>query len=137
MKQFWNERFTEDTFAYGKAPNEFLKENIHLLQQGNILFVAEGEGRNAVFAARSGWTAEAFDISAEGKNKALKLAETNNVSIDYQIGELETLSYQPEEFDAIALIYAHFPAAIKAAIHQQPVSTSASGTKPPYNTLQP
>jgi len=26
MKQFWNERFTEETFAYGKAPNEFLKE---------------------------------------------------------------------------------------------------------------
>ena len=47
MKQFWNERFTKDTFAYGKAPNEFLKENIHLLPQGNILFVAEGEGRNA------------------------------------------------------------------------------------------
>jgi hypothetical protein len=40
------------------------------------------------------------------------------VSIDYQVGELQNLNYQPEQFDAIALIYAHFPAAIKSQYHQ-------------------
>ncbi|MBE8726636.1 class I SAM-dependent methyltransferase [Flavobacterium hungaricum] len=117
--QRWDDRYSSEEFAYGEQPNNYLKEQIEKLQHGSILFPAEGEGRNAVFAAKLGWKVAAFDISAEGKNKALKLAETNNVSIDYQIGELETLSYQPEEFDAIALIYAHFPAVIKAAIHQQ------------------
>lgn len=65
-----------------------------------------------------GWKASAFDISSEGRNKALKLAEKNNVAIDYQIGELDTLGYSPQSFDAVALIYAHFPAAIKSAIHK-------------------
>lgn len=30
---------------------------------------------------------------------------------------MQTLPYQPEQFDAIALIYAHFPAEIKSLYH--------------------
>jgi 2-polyprenyl-3-methyl-5-hydroxy-6-metoxy-1,4-benzoquinol methylase len=114
----WNDRYSNEEFAYGTSPNNYLKEQIEKLQPGKILFPAEGEGRNAVFAAQNGWTVAAFDISAEGKNKALKLADANNVEVDYQVGELETLNYQKEQFDAIALIYAHFPAAIKSSIHK-------------------
>jgi 2-polyprenyl-3-methyl-5-hydroxy-6-metoxy-1,4-benzoquinol methylase len=114
----WNDRYSNEEFAYGTAPNNFLKEQLEKLNSGTILFPAEGEGRNAVFAAQLGWKVSAFDISAEGKNKALKLAEANNILIDYQVGELETLNYQAEQFDVIALIYAHFPAAIKSFIHQ-------------------
>ena len=114
----WNDRYSSEEFAYGTAPNKYLKEQLEKFKTGSILFPAEGEGRNAVFAAQLGWKVSAFDISAEGKNKALKLAEANNVVIDYQVGELETLNYQAEQFDVIALIYAHFPAAIKSSIHQ-------------------
>ncbi len=114
----WNDRYSNEEFAYGEEPNNYLKEQIEKPNPGAILFPAEGEGRNAVYAAKLGWKVSAFDISEEGKNKALKLAETNNVSIDYQVGELESLNYQTEQFDAIALIYAHFPAEIKSAIHR-------------------
>lgn len=114
----WNDRYSSEEFAYGTAPNNYLKEQLEKLKTGSILFPAEGEGRNAVFAAQLGWKVSAFDISAEGKNKALKLAEANDVEIDYLVGELETLNYQEEQFDAIALIYAHFPAAIKSSIHK-------------------
>lgn len=116
--QRWDDRYSNEEFAYGTAPNNYLKEQIEKLQPGSILFPAEGEGRNAVFAATLGWQVSAFDISAEGKNKALKLAEDNTLEIDYQVGELDTLNYQTEQFDAIALIYAHFPAEIKSAIHK-------------------
>ena len=113
----WNERYSTNEFAYGEQPNNYLKEQLEKLTVGTILFAAEGEGRNAVFAAKLGWTVSAFDISIEGKNKALRLAETNNVTIDYQVGELQTLNFNPEQFDAIALIYAHFPADIKSLYH--------------------
>jgi len=116
--QRWDDRYSKQEFAYGEEPNNYLKEQLEKLNPGTILFPAEGEGRNAVFAARIGWKADAFDISAEGKNKAIKLAEANNVTIGYQVGELESLDYQTEQFDAIALIYAHFPAEIKSAIHK-------------------
>lgn len=114
----WNDRYRTEEFAYGEQPNNYLKEHLEKLNPGKILFPAEGEGRNAVFAAKRGWEVSAFDISLEGKNKALQLAENNQVSIDYQIGELETLNYKPEQFDALALIYAHFPAAIKSSYHK-------------------
>ena len=116
--QRWDDRYSNEEFAYGEEPNNFFKEQIEKLNAGAILFPAEGEGRNAIYAAKLGWKVAAFDISAEGKNKALKLAEANNVSIDYQVGELETLNYQAEQFDVIALIYAHFPAEIKSSIHK-------------------
>lgn len=117
--QRWDDRYSSEEFAYGEEPNNYLRDQLEKLNPGSILFPAEGEGRNAIFAAKSGWKVSAFDISEEGKNKALKLADANNVSIDYQVGELVTLDFQQEQFDTIALIYAHFPAEIKSAIHRQ------------------
>jgi SAM-dependent methyltransferase len=118
-KERWDERYSAEEFAYGEEPNKFLKEQLLKLNSvGSILFPAEGEGRNAVFAATLGWEVSAFDISKEGQNKAKRLAEKNNVKIDYQVGELQNLNYQPEQFDALALIYAHFPADIKSQYHK-------------------
>jgi len=123
----WNDRYSTDEFAYGEQPNNYLRERLMQLDTGTILFPAEGEGRNAVFAAKLGWKVSAFDISIEGKNKALQLAENNNVSIDYQVGELQELDYKAEQFDAIALIYAHFPSAIKSTYHKTLSSYLRSG----------
>jgi 2-polyprenyl-3-methyl-5-hydroxy-6-metoxy-1,4-benzoquinol methylase len=117
--QVWEDRFGKETFAYGTEPNDFFKAQIDILTTGNILFAAEGEGRNAVYAARKGWNVQAFDISQEGKKKALKLAKTHRVNLDYQIGFLPELNFTPNQLDAIALIYAHFPADIKSDYHQQ------------------
>ena len=114
----WNDRYSTNEFAYGEKPNNYFREQIEKLNVGTILLPAEGEGRNAVYAATLGWSVYAFDISIEGKNKALQLADANKVTINYQVGELQTLHYDTEQFDAIALIYAHFPAAIKSSIHK-------------------
>lgn len=114
----WNDRYRSEEFAYGEQPNNYLKEQLEKSTAGKILFPAEGEGRNAVFAATLGWTVSAFDISDEGKSKALRLAEKNKVTIDYQVGELEALNYDAGQFDVIALIYAHFPADIKSVYHK-------------------
>lgn len=114
----WNERYANDEYAYGEQPNKYLEEQLKQLPAGSILFPAEGEGRNAVFAAKQGWKVFAFDISLEGQKKAQRLAERNHVTIDYQVGDFEKLNYGAGQFDAIALIYAHFPASIKSNLHK-------------------
>ncbi len=114
----WNDRYREKEYAYGVEPNVFLKEQLEKLDVGKILFAAEGEGRNAVFASKLGWTVSAFDISSEGRKKALRLAEENNVSIDYRVGQLPDLDFKKEEFDAIALIYSHLPRTIRSEYHR-------------------
>lgn len=117
-KDKWNKRYGNEEFAYGEQPNKYLEEQLKRLPTGKILFPAEGEGRNAVFAALLGWTVFAFDISIEGQKKAQELAKRNNVKINYELGGLEELNYHHEQFDVIALIYAHFPADIKSHVHK-------------------
>lgn len=119
MTDFWNERYADKEFAYGTLPNEYLKEELKNLPTGKILFVCEGEGRNAVYAAKQNWTVEAFDLSQEGKRKANLFAEQNNVSINYQIADATTVEYPENSFDVIALIYAHFPETIRKSTHQK------------------
>ena len=118
MKEFWDERYRAEAFVYGEAPNAFLKAQLEALKPGAILFPAEGEGRNAVYAATLGWTVSAFDQSVEGQKKALRLAAKHGVALGYRVGEFREIAYAPEQFDAIALIYAHFSADTKSAYHR-------------------
>ncbi|RQP08371.1 MAG: class I SAM-dependent methyltransferase [Parapedobacter sp.] len=119
MKGFWDERYSGKEFVYGEIPNEYLKGKLTGLHQGKILFPAEGEGRNAVFAAKLGWTVSAFDQSETGKEKAQLLAQKNGVTIDYIVSEAKNISYAENSFDALALIYAHFHPEKRKVYHQK------------------
>lgn len=120
MKTMWDVRFSEEGYAYGKEPNEFLKSVIEGYElTGSMLFPAEGEGRNAVYAASQGLDVTAFDISEEGRKKAMKLAAEKNVSIDYEIGNLSDLELSKKKFDSAALIFAHFPVEILTLYHNK------------------
>jgi SAM-dependent methyltransferase len=119
MKAFWDERYSHADYAYGETPNEYFKYQLAGLTPGKILMPAEGEGRNAAYAASLGWDVDAFDISTEGKRKADALAGKQNVKINYLVGECAELSFPKDTFDAIGLIYAHFPTEVKSACHRQ------------------
>ncbi|MDA0985112.1 MAG: hypothetical protein O3C56_04825 [Bacteroidetes bacterium] len=54
MKDFWNERYASTEYVYGKEPNQYFKQILCSLSPGKILLPAEGEGRNAVYAASLG-----------------------------------------------------------------------------------
>lgn len=110
---FWDARYGKTEYVYGEEPNKYLAEKLAGLTPGKILFPADGEGRNSVYAATLGWDASAFDHSAEGKRKAEQLAAKNNVVIHYKVVGLPEVEYEAEEFDALALIFAHFTDADK------------------------
>ncbi|HMQ49994.1 MAG TPA: class I SAM-dependent methyltransferase [Saprospiraceae bacterium] len=114
MKQFWDERYGQSEYAYGEQPNNFFRQQLEMIRPGKLLMPAEGEGRNAVYAATLGWDVFAFDQSVEGQKKAKKLAQLKGVEINYIVNELQDLPYAPTSFDAMGLIYAHFPAAKKS-----------------------
>ncbi len=119
MSEFWDKRYASEEYVYGIEPNHFLKESLDALEPGDILFPAEGEGRNAVYAAIQGWNVSAFDISSEGKEKAVKLASENTVSIDYKVAGFDEFNAEQESYDVIALIYAHVPASNREAYYQK------------------
>ncbi len=109
MNDFWNQRYSQPEYAYGAEPNEFFREQLMELAPGKLLLPAEGEGRNAVFAALQGWMVTAFDPSAEGKRKASLLAAKFGVTFDYLIAGFESVQLQENYFDVVSLIYAHHP----------------------------
>jgi 2-polyprenyl-3-methyl-5-hydroxy-6-metoxy-1,4-benzoquinol methylase len=108
MSEFWNERYALKEYIYGTEPNIFFKNQITKLSPGKILFPAEGEGRNAVYAAKLGYDVYAFDSSKEAKKKAEWLAKKHTVKINYQINDIESADYPSDFFDCIVLIFAHF-----------------------------
>lgn len=127
MKDFWNQRYAASAYAYGTEPNAFFKAMLDALAPGRILLPAEGEGRNAVYAARRGWEVTAFDISEAGRDKALKLAAGRGVAINYLIGDFPEAALSAGGFDAVALIFAHFPEIRRQDFHQRLAQLLARG----------
>lgn len=118
MNNFWDERYSGVDYAYGSEPNEFFRSQIQKLEPAKILLPCEGEGRNAVFAAKLGWDVYAFDSSIEAKKKAYRLAELNQVKIHYFIQDI--FDYKPNDsYDVVALIFCHFPPEHRAHIHHK------------------
>lgn len=118
MKEFWNARYASEAYAYGENPNAFFKEQIQKLKPGKLLLPAEGEGRNAVYAATLGWDVTAFDISIEAKIKAEKLANKFGVQNKYLISDFNNFEVEDESFDCIALIFAHAQPELRKHNHQ-------------------
>jgi hypothetical protein len=120
MKAMWDDRYKAKEYAYGTEPNQYFKDVLTKYElKGRILFPAEGEGRNAVFAAKNGIDSVAFDISIEGRKKATQLADSENVTLQYEVGEFMDMDFDSNSFDAAVMIYSHFPPPIRTAYHKK------------------
>jgi len=117
---FWDERYSSKEYVYGKEPNQFFKKQLYkIIPPGKLLLPGEGEGRNAVFAAKLGWQVEAFDQSSVAKLKALKLAEENNVTINYSIVNLAMFTTQKNFYDCAAIIFVHLATDFRSEFHKK------------------
>jgi len=127
MKAFWDARYTAEAYAYGHTPNAFFAKQLSAHEPGRLLLPAEGEGRNAVFAAQRGWDVTAFDFSGSGREKALQLAEREKVSLRYELTDVRSFSYPEAAFEAAALIFAHLPPEDRHFLHQKVWQSLAAG----------
>jgi len=127
MEQFWDERYATSQFVYGKEPNAFLASELSKLKPGRILLPGEGEGRNAVHAAREGWKVDAFDQSRVGKEKALAFASDMGVQIQYKACPLEEFPFQDKRYDLVGLVFVHAPGPGRTYLHKQVSGTLLPG----------
>jgi len=126
---FWNKRYSEPEFAYGTKPNEFFKEQIAKLNPGRALFLGEGEGRNAVYAAKLGWQVDAVDFSSSAKEKALRLAKENNVLINYTVNDFGQYQFAKNQYDLVVMIFLHLPRETNQIIFQGSISSLKANGK--------
>lgn len=129
MENFWDLRYSEPGFVYGTEPNEFFRQELDRLRPGRILLPGEGEGRNAIYAARKGWEVTAFDQSRVARQKAIDRAKSENLDIRYQESDLNEYicSGLIKGFDLIALIYIHMPSSSRRSVHHNLVKCLRPG----------
>ena len=116
----WDQRYNEPGFAYGTDENDFLKAQYSRIpQNGRVLCLAEGEGRNAVFLAKQGYQVTAVDQSAVGLEKAEQLAVKNDVTIKTEVANLNDYDLGQNSWHGIVSISAHLPPDIRKNLHSK------------------
>ena len=117
----WDVRYSEEGYAYGVEPNDFLKESwssLGIPRNSKCLVLAEGEGRNAVFLAEQGMEVTAVDSSKIGLKKAQELAEQRGVKIKTIQADLAEFDFgsTKNNWDAVVMIFGHFPPPIRTRV---------------------
>ena len=122
----WDKRYSAVEYAYGKLPNDFLKQNHSHIPEGSVLCLGEGEGRNAVFLAQKGYQVTAVDYSIEGIKKTEMLAAEFGVSVNCVHQDIREFHFEPSYWQGIVSIYFHIPRYDRTRIHQQCVHSLAT-----------
>ena len=123
----WDARYAEPGYAFGEDANDFLVEHASLLPKGRVLCLAEGEGRNAVFLAKQGYTVTAVDASSVGLEKARQLAQKNNVEIETIQADLADFEIEAESWQGIVSIFCHLPPGLRQHVHAGVITGLAKG----------
>ena len=118
MNAMWDERYGKPGFAYGTAPNDFLREHAHRLPAGPVLCLAEGEGRNATWLAqREDLEVHAVDGSEVGVRKTAELAAERGVTVRARHADLADLDLGEDCWAGIVAIWAHLPLPLRQRVH--------------------
>ncbi len=123
MKEKWNERYSKSEYNYGKEPNNFLREELLKINPGKILFIGEGEGRNAVYAAKLGWNVDAVDYSEAGKLKAEKLAFESGVKINYELQDFFSFTPRENFYDAVGIFFIHINEELRSQLFKKLIAS--------------
>jgi SAM-dependent methyltransferase len=115
----WDERYSAEEYVYGTNPNNFLEANVSSIPKGKVLSLAEGEGRNAVFLAKQGYSVTAVDSSLVGLDKARKLAEENGVIVEFIHSDLAEYDLGENKWDGIVSIFCPLPSSIRKQLYKK------------------
>lgn len=123
----WNERYAEPGFAYGREPNDFLREQAGTIPAGPVLCLAEGQGRNAVHLAGLGHEVEAVDLSEVGLARARDLARERGVTLRTTQADLQDFELGQGAWSGIVLIFCHLPPGLRRKVHARVPPALAPG----------
>ncbi len=123
----WNDRYAAADLVWTAEPNWTFAAEVAALPPGSALDLGAGEGRNATWLARQGWTATAVDFSDVALRKARQLAEASGVEIDTVVADVTTYTPPAGAFDLVAVIYLHLPDDERREVHRRAAAALAPG----------
>jgi SAM-dependent methyltransferase len=114
----WDARYSEhDQTMWSGQPNGRLVAEVADLAPGRALDVGCGEGADAVWLARRGWTVTAIDISDVAVGRAREAAELTVATVEWVGGDALETAFPAGSFDLVSMQYPALPrAAGEAAV---------------------
>jgi SAM-dependent methyltransferase len=117
-RSLWEARYGgTDEYLYGTEPNDFLRASAAGLAPGDVLCLADGEGRNGVHLAGLGHRVTSVDLTEAGMAKAARLAADRGVELTTVVADLADYDLGTARWDLIVSIFAHLPPPVRARIH--------------------
>jgi 2-polyprenyl-3-methyl-5-hydroxy-6-metoxy-1,4-benzoquinol methylase len=108
----WDARYSEREGAmWSGRPNGRLAAEVADLIPGRALDVGCGEGADAVWLARRGWTVTAIDISDVAVARARKAAELAGATVEWVCGDVLETAFSAGSFDLVSMQYPALPKA--------------------------
>ena len=104
-RERWNAYYASRVNIYEDRPHPFLRHHLALLPRGRALELAMGEGYNAMFLARQGFSVTGIDISAVAVERSVQLSQEAGVAIDAQCMDLRTTTLPADTYDVVACFY--------------------------------
>jgi SAM-dependent methyltransferase len=123
----WDDRYAQDGWAFGTEPNDFLRQQAHLIPPGRVLCLGEGEGRNATFLAEEGYEVVGVDRSQVGMDKAQGLAQEKGVFIETVVSSIEDFELAEGEWQGVISIFFHLPKELRQRVNRSVVDGLAPG----------
>jgi len=125
---YWDARYSEGEGAlWSGRPNGRLVVEVTGLIPGRALDVGCGEGADAIWLARSGWTVSAIDVSDVALARARDAAQRAGAAIEWVCGDALQTSFRAGSFDLVSMQYPALPKAAGEAAVRALLGTVSPG----------
>ena len=125
-QEFWDDRYRSVSGSgqlWSGQPNPQLVAQTAGLTPGEALDAGCGEGADAIWLARHGWTVTAVDVSAVALERAAGYAASQGDEVARRITwrreDLRSWAPGPQRFDLVSAQYMHLPADELEALHRR------------------
>jgi SAM-dependent methyltransferase len=122
-QEFWDNRYQTADKLWSGQPNPQFVVQVEDLAPGEALEAACGEGADAIWLARRGWTVTAVDVSAVALERGAGAAAATGGDvarrITWQREDLLTWVPPPDRYDLVSAQFMHFPKNDLEAMHRR------------------
>lgn len=129
--EFWDGFYGSRPAVWSGDVNPVLADRAGALAPGRVLDVGAGEGGDALWFARRGWTVTAVDVSRVALDRGAAAAAAAGPEVAARItwvqGDLRGDLPVAGPFELVSAQFVHLPSALRTALHRRLAAVVAPG----------
>lgn len=105
ISEKYNEIYQRKQGAFGEKPYPLVADILSFKNSGHVLDLGCGDGRNALFLARNGFSIEAVDFASTGLSKIEDYALQETLPIIVKLADIRKDVYLDHNFDVVLMTF--------------------------------